>query len=140
MHPLIKIPGFPKRFSISSSNSQISIIFLCCYNIQRQYFKQLENDKRIHDEAKKCDRTIEIRLRLFNRCFLFPHEWKRPILQTVNLQVRSSSFQIEAYCKTLYLKFLNELYLNDNNNKLYLQDSHRVLQYCKSYFVLITNS
>ena len=71
--------------------------------------------------------------------FIFPTNGRGPSFRLLISEFGKSSLQIDAYCKTFYLKFLNELYFNDNNNKLYLQDSHRVLQYCQSYFVLITN-
>lgn len=72
--------------------------------------------------------------------FIFPMNGRSPSFRLLISEFGKSSLKIEAYCKTFYLKFLNELYFNDTNNKLYLQDSHRVLQYCESYFVLITNS
>ena len=37
--------------------------------------------------------------------FFFPMNGRGPSFRLLNLQVRSSSFQIEAYCKTLYLNF-----------------------------------
>ena len=68
--------------------------------------------------------------------FFFPINGRDPSFRLLISEFGKSSLQIEAYCKTLYVNFLNEQYLNDNNNNLYLHDSHSVLQYCKSYFML----
>ena len=49
--------------------------------------------------------------------------------------------RISVTWKTIIrLSFHQKLFNNNNNNKLYLHDYNKVLQYCKSYLKLLIDS